>query len=75
MNQGRIWTVVKPTVGLPLLLGSVAITALLVHYAVLSHTTWFPAYWQGHTAKVSSIAPDSAAIPAKLASAEISFTL
>jgi light-harvesting protein B-800-850 alpha chain len=43
MNQGRIWCVVKPTVGLPLLLGSVAVIALLVHYAVLSHTTYgFP---------------------------------
>ena len=47
MNQGRIWTVVKPTVGLPLLLGSVAVTVLLVHYAILSHTTWFAAYWNG----------------------------
>ncbi len=28
MNQGRIWTVVKPTVGLPLFLGSVAVTSL-----------------------------------------------
>jgi light-harvesting protein B-800-850 alpha chain len=47
MNQGRIWTVVKPTVGLPLLLGTVLTIALLVHYAVLTHTTWFAAYWQG----------------------------
>jgi light-harvesting protein B-800-850 alpha chain len=47
MNQGRIWTVVKPTVGLPLLLGSVTLIALLVHYAVLTNTTWFAAYWGG----------------------------
>lgn len=47
MNQGRIWTVVKPTVGLPLLLGGVTTIALLVHYSVLSHTTWFSDYWQG----------------------------
>jgi light-harvesting protein B-800-850 alpha chain len=54
MNQGRIWTVVHPTVGLPLMLGSVAVTSLIVHYAILSHTTWFSAYWQGgHNAKVS----------------------
>jgi len=57
MNQGRIWTVVKPTVGLPLLLGSVAITSLLVHYAILSHTTWYPAYWQGGHSKVSMSVP------------------
>jgi len=47
MNQGRIWCVVKPTVGLPLLLGSVAVIALLVHYSVLSNATWFAKYWQG----------------------------
>ena len=37
MNQGRIWTVVKPTVGLPLLLGSVTLIAVGVHYAVPTH--------------------------------------
>ncbi len=47
MNQARIWLVVNPTVGLPLFLGSVATIALLVHYSVLSHTTWFSGYWQG----------------------------
>jgi light-harvesting protein B-800-850 alpha chain len=47
MNQGRIWTVVKPTVGLPLFLGTVLVISLLIHYAVLSHTTWFSAYWNG----------------------------
>ncbi|RBP11343.1 light-harvesting protein B-800-850 alpha chain [Roseiarcus fermentans] len=53
MNQGRIWTVVSPSIGLPLIIGGAAITALLVHFAVLSHTTWYPAYWEGHHAKVS----------------------
>ena len=47
MNQGRIWCVVKPTVGLPLFLGAVTVIALLVHYGVLSHTTWFAKYWGG----------------------------
>ena len=47
MNQARIWLVVKPTVGLPLFLGTVLVIALLVHFAVLSHTTWFSAYWEG----------------------------
>jgi light-harvesting protein B-800-850 alpha chain len=47
MNQGRIWCVVKPTVGLPLFLGSVALISLIVHYAILTHTTWFPAFLQG----------------------------
>jgi light-harvesting protein B-800-850 alpha chain len=47
MNQAKIWLVVKPTVGLPLFLGTVLIISLLVHNAVLSHTTWFPAFMQG----------------------------
>lgn len=47
MNQGRIWCVVSPSVGLPLLLGAVALIALLVHYMLLSNTSWFPAYWGG----------------------------
>ena len=55
MNQGKIWTVVSPSVGLPLLLGSVTVIALLVHLAVLSYTTWYPAYWQGGVKKVAAI--------------------
>ena len=51
MNQARIWLVVKPTVGLPLFLGSVAVIALLVHYSILSHTTWFASYWNGGAGK------------------------
>lgn len=47
MNQGRIWCVVNPTVGLPLFLGAVTVIALLVHYMVLTNTTWMAAYWQG----------------------------
>jgi light-harvesting protein B-800-850 alpha chain len=68
MNQGRIWTVVSPTVGLPLLLGSVTGIALLVHAAVLTNTTWYPAYWQG--AKKSA----ELSVPAKTADASFSTT-
>ncbi|MCW2315212.1 light-harvesting protein B-800-850 alpha chain [Rhodoblastus acidophilus] len=55
MNQGKIWTVVNPSVGLPLLLGSVTVIAILVHLAVLSNTKWFPAYWQGGLKKAAAI--------------------
>jgi light-harvesting protein B-800-850 alpha chain len=68
MNQGTIWTVVHPTVGLPLLLGTVTVIALLVHYAVLSKTTWFSAYWNGNAkAAVSVSAPAPAPAPAPAA--------
>ena len=62
MNQGRIWCVVNPTVGLPLFLGTVLVIALLVHYAVLSHTTWFAGYWQVG-AKAHAVATAPAATP------------
>ena len=47
MNQGRIWCVVSPSVGLPLLLGSVAVTSLIVHASVMTHVTWMSSYWSG----------------------------
>ncbi|MFN3232280.1 MAG: light-harvesting protein [Alphaproteobacteria bacterium] len=47
MNQGRIWCVVNPTVGLPLFLGTVLLISLLIHYAVAEHSTWLPAFWAG----------------------------
>ena len=47
MNQNKIWRVVKPSVGLPLLLGTVTTIALLVHGALLINTDWFGAYWNG----------------------------
>jgi light-harvesting protein B-800-850 alpha chain len=67
MNQGKIWLVVKPGVGLPALLGSVAIIAILVHFAVLSNTTWFPGYWQGKAkAPVAAVvAPAPTAVAAQ----------
>ena len=47
MNQGRIWCVVSPNVGLPLFLGSVAVTSLIVHYTILTNTPWMSSYWSG----------------------------
>ncbi len=64
MNQGRIWCVVSPTVGLPLFLGSVAVTSLIVHYAVLSHVTWFGGYWEGGKSKKASLEESVAPVAA-----------
>ena len=71
MNQGRIWCVVKPTVGLPLFLGAVAVTSLLVHGAVLTHTTWYGALYQGGKAKTAlgDSSSSVASLPAKSDSA------
>ena len=57
MNQKEIWCVVKPSVGLPLFLGAVATTSLLVHYSILTHTTWYPAFLNGKAARMSDAGP------------------
>ena len=49
MIYGKIWCVVKPSVGIPLMLATVAVSSFAVHYALLTHTTWLPAYYQGGT--------------------------
>jgi light-harvesting protein B-800-850 alpha chain len=63
MNQARIWLVVNPTVGLPLFLGSVALIALLVHFQVLTHSSWYPAYLEGG-AKTKAVVEATAPAPA-----------
>jgi light-harvesting protein B-800-850 alpha chain len=64
MNQAGIWLVVKPSVGLPLFLGAVTTIALLVHAAILTHTTWFGGYWQGKAKPAAAAMIDG---PAKVA--------
>lgn len=49
MIYGKIWLVVKPSVGVPLMLGAVALTSLFVHYMLISNTTWLPKYYEGKT--------------------------
>ena len=57
MNQGRLWLVVKPSVGLPLFLGAVAVTSLIIHLALLTHTTWLPAYYNGKAKTAALVVP------------------
>jgi light-harvesting protein B-800-850 alpha chain len=69
MNEGKIWTVVKPNTGVPLFLGAVALMAFTVHFAILNNTTWFAAYWQG-----SAKAPMTASAPAAVETAPAAAT-
>lgn len=65
MNNGRIWCVVKPTVGLPLFLGGVAVIALTVHASVLTNTTWMADYWKGSSrARTAAIETPVPVVPA-----------
>jgi light-harvesting protein B-800-850 alpha chain len=59
MNQGKIWRVVKPTVGVPLFLTAVAVSSFTVHYMLLTHTTWLPAYYQGGPKAKATAAADA----------------
>ncbi len=47
MNNAKMWLVVKPSIGVPLLLGGVAIGSFLVHLAVVSNTSWYGDYVNG----------------------------
>jgi light-harvesting protein B-800-850 alpha chain len=66
MNQGRIWCVVNPTVGLPLFLGSVAVMSFTVHYAVLNNSSWYKDFYNGvsmtKTASAEKVVTPSAAL-------------
>ncbi len=59
MIYGKIWCVVKPSVGIPILLGAVALGSFAVHLALLTNTTWLPKYLNGG-AKVVAAAPAEA---------------
>ena len=71
MNQGKIWRVVNPTVGVPLFLGAVALTSLFVHDQLLTKTQWLPAYYQGGT-KATTAAEAPMAAPTTTAQAATS---
>ncbi len=69
MNQGKIWLVVNPSVGLPAFLGGVAIISLVVHAAVLTNTAWYPAFYSGKAAVAAVMPKSAAATPAATAAA------
>ena len=57
MNQSRLWLVVNPSIGLPLFLGGVVVMSLIVHFAILANTTWFPAFFNGSATPAVIAAP------------------
>ena len=65
MIYGKIWLVVKPSVGIPLFLSAVAVSSFAVHYALLTHTTWMPKYYEGGAAKAKAAAADSPVVTAQ----------
>jgi light-harvesting protein B-800-850 alpha chain len=47
MNNARMWTIVSPSVGVPVFFIALAVTSLVIHGIVLTNTTWLPAFFQG----------------------------
>jgi light-harvesting protein B-800-850 alpha chain len=47
MIYGKMWCVVKPSVGIPLFLSAVAIGSFSVHLAIVSNTTWVKGFLNG----------------------------
>ena len=63
MIYGKMWTVVKPTVGIPLIIGAVAVGSFSVHYAILTHTTWVSAFLEGGAKTATAATAATAAAP------------
>jgi light-harvesting protein B-800-850 alpha chain len=48
MIYGKIWTVVKPSVGIPIFIAAVAIASFSVHLALTINTTWVKKFLNGN---------------------------
>ena len=64
MIYGKMWCVVKPSVGIPIIIGAVAVTSFAVHLALTLNTTWVKKYLNGSAAQVSSIQSESPQVAA-----------
>lgn len=61
MNNGRMWTVVSPNIGVPVFFIALAVTSLLIHYLVLTTTSYFGDYWKGSSMAAISAPVESVA--------------
>jgi len=69
MIYGKIWCVVKPSVGIPLFLSAVAIGSFAVHVALLTNTTWVKKFLNGSAPVAVAAADAPATAPAAAAAA------
>jgi light-harvesting protein B-800-850 alpha chain len=54
MIYGKLWCVVKPSVGIPIFLGAVAVGSFAVHLALVTNTTWIKDFLNGGSAAASA---------------------
>jgi light-harvesting protein B-800-850 alpha chain len=64
MIYGKLWTVVKPSVGIPLFLVGVAVGSVFVHTALLLNTTWVKKFLNGSGAAATAMADTAAPVAA-----------
>jgi light-harvesting protein B-800-850 alpha chain len=64
MIYGKLWCVVKPSVGVPVFLGAVAVGSFAVHLALVMNTTWIKNYLNGGGAQAAAISAPAATTPA-----------
>ncbi len=57
MIYAKMWTVVKPSVGIPVFTAAVAIASFSVHLALTLNTTWVKGFLNGSAGKVVAAAP------------------
>jgi light-harvesting protein B-800-850 alpha chain len=62
MIYGKLWCVVKPSVGIPLFLSAVAIASFAVHTALVLNTTWIKDFHQGKAKVVAKAEAPAAAV-------------
>ena len=65
MIYGKMWTVVRPQVGIPMFIAAVAIASFSVHLALTVNTTWVKNFLNGGASKVAAAAPAPAEPAAK----------
>lgn len=65
MIYGKMWTVVRPQVGIPVFIIAVAVASFSVHLALTMNTTWVKNFLNGGAAKVTATAAPAAEPAAK----------
>ena len=65
MIYGKMWCVVKPSVGVPIFLAAVAVASFSVHLALTMNTTWVKDFLNGSAKKVAMAPAAEAASPKK----------
>jgi light-harvesting protein B-800-850 alpha chain len=61
MIYAKMWTVVRPQVGIPLFIAGVAVASFSVHLALTMNTTWVKDFLNGSASKVAVAAAPAAA--------------